>query len=64
MGEDKVNLSSEQITKLLEELRRIGNAVEVLAMHADPNFVPLDANLRALRSSRLKKEPTKPQVPR
>jgi hypothetical protein len=61
-----VELNNEQITQVLYELRRIGNAVEVLAMRADPEFVPLDDNLRTLRNSRLKKAqaPTKPQVPR
>ena len=33
-----MNISPEQIDKLLYELRRIANAAEVLAMHAEPQF--------------------------
>ncbi len=41
-----MELNREEIDKILWELHRIGNAVEIIAMSSDAAFVPLDEALR------------------
>jgi hypothetical protein len=59
-----MDLNSEQIDKLLYELRRIANAAEILAMKAEPRFTPLDSGLKSLRKEILETAAKKPQDPR
>lgn len=55
-----MELTKQDLEKALWELHRIGNAVEVLAMQADPRFVPMDESLRLYRrDSRRSGTPTK-----
>jgi hypothetical protein len=58
-------MKDEHVEKLLYELRRIGNAVEMLAMTADEHFTPMDQGLMQYlrdrnRRNRSRREPTPP----
>lgn len=44
-----MELTKQDFERLMTELNRIGNAVEVLAMHADPGFQPASESLRIYR---------------
>jgi len=44
-----MEFSPEERTKLLWELHRIGNALEVLAIQGDTGFMPMEEDLKVYR---------------